>query len=194
MCIFHTIYTYFVCKFYATFPAWPIIHIQMHILKISYYTWVIIVHICHSLCAINTVMEIWTKWHTLSKFCRHHHTILRSINSLGAELIFHNYPTLKWNKIFMASQLNWLPHDDVIKCKHFPRYWPFVRGIHRSPVNSPHKGQWRGALMLTLICARINAWVNNREAGDLRRTRVHYDVIVMEINSLERCIWGCWQI
>ena len=38
-------------------------------------------------------------------------------------------------------------HDDVIKWKHFPRYWPFVRVIHRSPVNSPHKGQWRGALM-----------------------------------------------
>ena len=32
-------------------------------------------------------------------------------------------------------------HDDVIKWKHFPRYWPFVRGIHRSPVNSAHKGQ-----------------------------------------------------
>ena len=35
----------------------------------------------------------------------------------------------------------------------FPRYWPFVRGIHRSPVNSPHKGQWRGALMFSVICA-----------------------------------------
>ena len=70
-------------------------------------------------------------------------------------------------------------HDDVIKWKHFPRYWPFVRGIHRSPVNSPHKGQWRGALMFTLICARINDWVNNRKAGDLRRYRTHYDVIVM---------------
>ena len=44
-------------------------------------------------------------------------------------------------------------HDDVIKWKHFPRYWPFVRGIHRSPVNSPDKGQWRGALMFSLICA-----------------------------------------
>ena len=42
-------------------------------------------------------------------------------------------------------------HDDVIKCNNFPRYWPFVRGIHRSPVNSPHKGQWRGALMFSLI-------------------------------------------
>ena len=60
-------------------------------------------------------------------------------------------------------------HDDVIQWKHFPRYWPFVRGIHRSPVNSPHKGQWRGALMISLICAWINGWLNNREPGDLRR-------------------------
>ena len=66
-------------------------------------------------------------------------------------------------------------HDDVIKWKHFPRNWPFVRGIHRSP----HKGQWRGALMFSLICARINGWVNNGEAGDLRRHRAHYVVIVM---------------
>ena len=70
-------------------------------------------------------------------------------------------------------------HDDVIKWKHFPRHWPFVQGIHRSPVNSPHKGQWRRALMISLICAWINGWVNNREAGDLRRSRAHYDVIVM---------------
>ena len=74
-------------------------------------------------------------------------------------------------------------HDDVIKWKHYPRYWPVVRGIHRSQVNSPHKGQWRGALIFTLICARINGLVNNREAGDLRRHRAHYDVIVM---------WKCY--
>ena len=30
--------------------------------------------------------------------------------------------------------------DDVIKRKHFTHYWPFMRGIHRSPVNSQHKG------------------------------------------------------
>ena len=42
-------------------------------------------------------------------------------------------------------------HDDVIQWKHFPRYWPFVRGIDRSPVNSPYKGQWCGALMFSLI-------------------------------------------
>ena len=34
-----------------------------------------------------------------------------------------------------------------------------MRGIHRSPVNSPHKGQWRRALVFSLICARIKDWV-----------------------------------
>ena len=45
-------------------------------------------------------------------------------------------------------------HDDVFKWKHFPRYCSFVRGIHRSPVNSPHKGQWRGALVFYPTLAR----------------------------------------
>ena len=70
-------------------------------------------------------------------------------------------------------------HFKVIKWKHFQRYWPFVLGIHLSPVNSPQKCQWCGALMFSLICAWINGWVNNREAGDLRCHHAHYDVIVM---------------
>ena len=72
-----------------------------------------------------------------------------------------------------------LPSCDDPQCTS----WPFVRGIHRSPVNSPHKGQWRGALMFSLICTRINGWVNNREAGDLRRHRAHYDVTLMIDND-----------
>ena len=50
-----------------------------------------------------------------------------------------------------------------------------------SPVTGefPHNDQWRGALLFSLICAWINDWVNNREAGDLRRHRAHYDAIVM---------------
>ena len=48
-----------------------------------------------------------------------------------------------------------------------------------SPVNSPHKGQWRGALMFSLICVWINAWVNYREAGDLRRYHAYYGVTAM---------------
>ena len=78
----------------------------------------------------------------------------------------------------------WHPwDDDVIKWKHFPRYWPFVRGNPRSPVNSPHKAQWHGALTFSLICAWINRWVNNREAGDLKRHCAHYDVIVMDTTA-----------
>ena len=70
-------------------------------------------------------------------------------------------------------------HDDIIKWKHFPHYWPFVWGIHWSPVNSPHKGQWRGALMFSLICAWTNGWETNRDAGDLRHHHTHYGAIVM---------------
>ena len=68
-------------------------------------------------------------------------------------------------------------HDDVIKWEHFPRCWPFVRGIHRYLVTSPHKGQWREALMFSLICVWINGWVKNREAGDLRHYCALYYVI-----------------
>ena len=78
-------------------------------------------------------------------------------------------------------------HDDVIKLKHFPRYWPFVRGIHRSQVNSPHKGRWRGALMFSLICARINGWVNNREVGGLKHLCPRYYVTVMIWDGSWRC-------
>ena len=70
-------------------------------------------------------------------------------------------------------------HDDVIEWKHFPCYWPFVQGIHWSPVNSPHKGQWRGALIFSLICVWINGWINNHEAVNLRRYHAHYDISVM---------------
>ena len=81
----------------------------------------------------------------------------------------------------VKTKITW--HDDVIKWKHFPRHWPFVREIHRSPVNFPHKGQWHGALMFSLICVWINGWVNNREAGDLRCYRAHCDVTVMILDS-----------
>ena len=52
-------------------------------------------------------------------------------------------------------------------------------GIHRWLVNSPHKGQRREALLFSFICAWTNDWINNRDAGDLRRYRSHYDVTVM---------------
>ena len=53
----------------------------------------------------------------------------------------------------------------------------------------PHKGQWRGALTFSLICVWINGWVNNREAGDLRRYRTHHDVIVMWGQEMRCLLW-----
>ena len=90
-------------------------------------------------------------------------------------------------------------HDNVIKWNHFPRYWSFVRGIHRRPVHSPHKGQWRGALMFSLMCAWINGWVNNHEAGDLRRpvwrhcnnrywSNIQFITLYLFINFYDFCI------
>ena len=62
-----------------------------------------------------------------------------------------------WSSVVLSSLTRELRHyrkatlhDDVIKRKHFPRYWPSVRGIHRSPVNSPHKGQWRFGVFFDL--------------------------------------------
>ena len=90
-------------------------------------------------------------------------------------------------KFTITSQEIYVTHDDVTKWKLFPRYWPFVRGFHRWPVNSPHKGQWGGALMFSLIGAWINRWINSREAGDLRRHR-HCDVTLMLSGPGDKCI------
>ena len=84
-----------------------------------------------------------------------------------------------WNNPFFTL----FEHDDVIKWKHFPRYWPFVCGIHRPPMNFPDKGQWRRTLMFSLICACINRLVNNHGTGDLRRHLAHYDATLMGIDT-----------
>ena len=70
-------------------------------------------------------------------------------------------------------------HGDAIKWKHFPRYWPFVRG------NLPVIGEFPAQRPVTRSCdiffgLRLNKRLNkNCEAGDLRRHRAHYDVTVM---------------
>ena len=94
----------------------------------------------------------------------------------------HNKQKLYYSRarVFGVWRHRQKTHDDVIKWKHFPRYWPFVRGLHRSSVNSTHKSQWRGAVMFSLICVCINGWVNNLEAGDLRRYLAYFDVSVTD--------------
>ena len=97
---------------------------------------------------------------------------------------WNNNDTILWSNRFNKS---------LVKLQSAYTHWPWWRhqmetfsallalcaGNSTVPVNSPHKGQWRGALMFSLIYAWINDWVNNREAGDLRRHCDHYDVIVM---------------
>ena len=122
-----------------------------------------------------------TKWHVSDKI-----KLLFRVTKTWS-IIF----TILWDKVAANPLSVEIDHDDVIKWKHFPLNWPFVRGIHWSPVNSPHKGQWRGALMFSLICTRINGWVNNREAGDLRRHRAHYDVTVMYGNGSHGAVPSC---
>ena len=64
--------------------------------------------------------------------------------------------------------------------KIYPEFKGLITTIPvRSTVNSPHKGQSRGASMFSLISAWINGWVNNGKASGLRRLRPHYDLTVM---------------
>ena len=61
--------------------------------------------------------------------------------------------------------------------------------IHRSTVDSPHKDQCRGAVKVLWSAPWINDWVSNREAGDLRRHRAYYDVLVMKYRGH---VWDCF--
>ena len=83
---------------------------------------------------------------------------------------------------------------NVLTIRHWPRHtwWrnqmetfvtllAFVNGILGSPMDSHHKGQWRGALIFSLICAWINGWVSNRDDGDLKRHRARYGVTELNL-------------
>ena len=127
--------------------------------------------------------------------------------SLQIQKVFH-HPQNMCNTSYFTSKSQTIPHLWPSVCMYSicQHWWPWIESTfslgysmmtssnrnifrvtghlcgeftHRSPVNFPHKGQWSGALMFSLICTRINGWVNNRKANDLRRYRAHYDVIVM---------------
>ena len=126
-----------------------------------------------NICLTSQAYFAHIEWYT--RFYASYYIVVITISELNYVFLFLMYFSRIVQSCFTGNEdVIWLPsYDDVIKWKHFPRNWPFVRGIHRSPVNSPHKGQWRRALMFSLICVWINDWVNNREAGDLRRYRTH---------------------
>ena len=77
-----------------------------------------------------------------------------------------------WLYLPVHSCKSWWHHQ----METFQGHWPFVRGIHRSPMDSPHKGQWRRASIF-FICAWTNSWANNRDA-------VIWDAIALIMTSL----------
>ena len=90
---------------------------------------------------------------------------------------------IKPMNIFSQHLQSDLERPDIIsawRCHQMETFFALL-ALRECPVNSPHKGQWRGALMFSLICAWTNGWANNRDVGDLRRHRTHYDVTVMAI-------------
>ena len=93
-------------------------------------------------------------------------------------------PQTDYDKGCWEIWLSWWRHQ----METFSALLALCAGNSPVPETSPHKGQWRGSLMLPLICAWINDRVNNREAGDLRRHRGHYDVNVMYCGGLS--LWS----
>ena len=126
-----------------------------------------------------------TDWHTHTR--THPHTDADDDNTRRPKLASGKKHG-KINTCYDTRQLKHWKQRDKAWCRHqmeiFSASLTFVRGIHRSPVNSPHKGQWHGALMFSLIGARTNGWANNRDAGDLIRHRAHYNVTVMSKKAM----------
>ena len=77
----------------------------------------------------------------------------------------------------ISGKLHWHIHAMNHQIETFSALLALCAG--NSPVKTPHKGQWRGALMFSLICIWTSGWVNSRDAGNMRRHRADYDVTVM---------------
>ena len=118
------------------------------------------------------------------------------INELYGSPVVRNVYCWALASVNTLASVNILTHDDVIKWKYFPRYWPFVREILLSPVESPHKCQRRVASMFSLMCVFwAKVWATNRDAGDLICHCAHYDVTVMrriEVVTDLDSIKGIW--
>ena len=97
-----------------------------------------------------------------------------------------------WLILNILGNIPWWRHE----MEMFSTLLALCEGNHQPPVDSPHKSQWRGVLMFSLICAWTNGWAITRDAGDLRRHRTHYDVTVMAaIVCLPKCQWSeSWRI
>ena len=133
--------------------------------------------------------DYWYQLHLITSLLRHIHTVkwplldslfrsqtCTTLVEVAGFYSANTYVDCITRFMYIVLVLSWLRNQ----METFSALLAFVRGIHRWPVNCPHKGQWRGAL----ICARINGWVNKREGGDLRRYRAHYNATTMTDETL----------
>ena len=99
--------------------------------------------------SVITTYDFVELWHVYLLFC------------VMLQIVSHN----DFNKSQAAFQaISWWRHQ----METFSALLVICEG---NPLLIPHKGQWRKALMYSLICAWINDWANNRGAGDLTRHR-----------------------
>ena len=142
------------------------------------FNWYQIIMISHYLNLPSPILLMSSMWFIILQNKMHRIQQLECPRSLLIRLVF-----IRLNKdghSFYVQFTNRVTLDDVTNRNIFRVALLALCAVHRSPLNSPHNGQWRGALMFSLICAWINGWVNNREAGDLRRHRAHYDVSALD--------------
>ena len=136
-----------------------------------------------------TSVKLWSnykhfhsrKW--IWKYCLRNggHFVLGEMSKMCDHWFVLTLRSISWRE---ADAFCSISCNEVIKWKHFLRYWPFAWGIHRSPVNSHTKASDAELWCFRWSEPRINGWVNNRAVGDLRRHQTHYDFVVM--------LWVLW--
>ena len=118
--------------------------------------------------------------------CAYHHN---NHQSLVTPYYHHNHQSSVTHRLLCHHHhhhccgCSWWHHQ----METFSALLAVVSGIHRSLVNSPHKGQWRRALMFSLVCVWTNSWANSLDAGDLRCHRAHYHFTVMFCHCCHWC-------
>ena len=143
-----------------------------------------VVRLFHHMLQLNLICLVWYEMYMTIRYVVIFETWLRSTITKVNNETYKPLPIVRnWScahSMRKIAQLKDFYHMMTSWNGKFTVLLAFVRGIYRSPVNSPYKGQWCGALMCSLIGVWIYGWVNNREAGDLKRYRAHYDVMVMQ--------------
>ena len=176
-------------NFVCVHNAWPWAYIQSFSLKSSLYINMIsgIVYFCNIILKSSQKVSEATPRALIKTSTMERKQKLTYINLLAPDVAIclllngtKPWPepmlTYDWSGLIHSSEGNFIAHDEVIKWKHFLHYWPFVGGIHWSPVNSSHKGKWPFDVFCDLR-------LDKRFSKQSRR-QVIWDAIVLIMMSL----------